>query len=267
MATIIGTNSAEVLVGTALADVIKARASADTIISGGGDDLIIGGRGGDLIRSGGGADVIRYNNVRESNDAGMDTLLGFRPFQGDKIDLSGLLSTTDLHWGYMTPTANGVWIERVGVDTFVHVDVNGDPATVDMTIKLANFGTRPLQNTDFLGVENAAPVANTDTARVREDSGAIVHGRVLLNDTDPDGGTILHVSTPGTYKGNYGTLFLNANGSYSYVLKNGLSAVQNLNQGETLVDTFAYTATDSQLTGDGAIEITIVGVNEPVVTG
>src|SRR3546814_12560639 len=45
----------------------------------------------------------------------------------------------------------------------------------------------------------------------------------------------------------YGTLTLNADGSYSYALDNANSAVQGLSAGQILTEIFSYTITD----GDG----------------
>ncbi len=42
----------------------------------------------------------------------------------------------------------------------------------------------------------------------------------------------------------HGTLTLNVNGSYTYVVNNSDPAVQALNTGDTLTDTFTYTVTD-----------------------
>src|SRR6185436_3056399 len=83
---------------------------------------------------------------------------------------------------------------------------------------------------------NDAPVANDDTAATNEDS-AGVSGNVLTNDTDVDGEPIV-VANPGTYVGTYGTLTLNANGSYTYVPGAG---AQGLDTGETAQDVFSYT--------------------------
>ena len=44
--------------------------------------------------------------------------------------------------------------------------------------------------------------------------------------------------------GLYGTLTLDANGNYTYVLNNALPAVQGLGVGEKLTDTFSFTVSD-----------------------
>src|SRR3546814_17955143 len=63
----------------------------------------------------------------------------------------------------------------------------------------------------------------------------------------------------------YGTLTLNADGSYSYALDNANSAVQGLSAGQILTEIFSYTNTD--VDGDPAtttLTITINGANDGV---
>src|SRR5690606_30068719 len=108
---------------------------------------------------------------------------------------------------------------------------------------------------------NDAPMANVDSNLVVEsgvvDGGNIptagqpsANGNVLDNDTDVDAGTVLQVSaislgaTVGTLgtplQGMYGSLVLNANGSYTYILDNSLPATQNLASGATAAEHFTY---------------------------
>ncbi|MEG0007306.1 MAG: VCBS domain-containing protein [Aeromonas sp.] len=125
---------------------------------------------------------------------------------------------------------------------------------------------------------NDAPTATVDTAIAIEAggldnaaAGTNPSGDVLGNDTDPDGnGELLVVSgvsfgaTSGTIgsaiSGLYGTLVLNANGSYSYVLDNANATVQRLLPGETLVEQFGYQITDlGGLLSASTLTITIQG--------
>lgn len=77
---------------------------------------------------------------------------------------------------------------------------------------------------------------------ITEDT-AILAGTLSLP-TDPDiHDTPAFLPQLGT-AGAYGTLTLNADGTYSYALNNSLSAVQGLGAGETLTDSFAYTVSD-----------------------
>jgi len=61
--------------------------------------------------------------------------------------------------------------------------------------------------------------------------------------------------------GLYGTLTLNANGTYSYVVNNAL--VQGLDSGETALDQFTYTVTDGTATSNTAtLTISVFGNND-----
>ena len=62
--------------------------------------------------------------------------------------------------------------------------------------------------------------------------------------------------------GNYGSLTLNANGSYTYVVNDSNSTVQALKLGDILTESFNYTVSDSLLTDTGVLTITINGSND-----
>ncbi|GJE43280.1 Ig-like domain-containing protein [Methylobacterium soli] len=83
---------------------------------------------------------------------------------------------------------------------------------------------------------NGPPVSADDVANVAK--GRTVSGKVLANDTDPDGDK-LSVTTPGTVKGAHGTLMLKADGSYAYTSDgNALPASGYVN------DTFTFDISD-----------------------
>ncbi|OWQ92884.1 beta strand repeat-containing protein [Sphingopyxis witflariensis] len=153
----------------------------------------------------------------------------------------------------------------------VVTDLDGDAAEGDLTIRIIDD----------------APTAVNDVDSVTEDGGSgenppTADGNVLTgvggsdaNGTDgaadvqgADGATVTAV-TGGTvgqaFAAAYGTLTLNADGSYAYVLNNDAQPVQGLSVGETLTETFTYTITD----GDGdtstaTLTITINGANDGV---
>jgi VCBS repeat-containing protein len=117
---------------------------------------------------------------------------------------------------------------------------------------------------------NDAPITIADAAQAFEDAQAAqaaVQGNVLANDTDADAGTVLKVAAPGTYAGHYGTLTLAQDGSYTYSLDNSAAGVQSLAQGQTVVDSFGYAATDGISNVASKLDITITGANDaPVVS-
>jgi VCBS repeat-containing protein len=105
-------------------------------------------------------------------------------------------------------------------------------------------------------------------------AGTIATGNVLTNDTDTAIGGTLSVSavsfgaTVGTVgtalAGNYGSLALNANGTYDYTVANTNATVQAMKVGQTLTEIFNYTAKDSSsgLTASSTLTVTINGAND-----
>lgn len=137
-----------------------------------------------------------------------------------------------------------------------------------------------------INVDDDTPVAANDTDIVKEDVTLTASGNVLTgagSDGNPAGADSLGADGPaaggavtavtggtvgGNATGNYGTLVLNASGGYTYTLNNGLAAVQHLDDGQTLTDSFTYTITD----GDGdsttaTLTITIQGTNDAPQVG
>jgi VCBS repeat-containing protein len=110
---------------------------------------------------------------------------------------------------------------------------------------------------------NDAPAAATDSAVVGEDAVVEVRGSVLANDSDPDTGDTLTVTTTGSETGAYGTLQLAADGSYSYTLDNASASVQSLAAGQIVSESFAYTASDNYgATATSTLTVTISGAND-----
>ncbi len=143
---------------------------------------------------------------------------------------------------------------------------------------------------------NDTPVATDDSATAVEaggldngSAGVDPTGNVLDNDGDVDGGAgdpidygetrtvssvrtgaVEGLGTPGVLgselRGTYGWLTLNADGSYSYRLDNSMAAVQALRPGNTLIDSFNYSDTDTSGATDIAVlNITIQGTNDAPV--
>ncbi len=140
-----------------------------------------------------------------------------------------------------------------------------------------------------------APVAHADVASVQEDGTLVARGNVLANDTSIDAGggrgddhdddhgehrgeghrdgrhdddhDGLHVLAPGTFAGHYGTLVLRSDGSYTYTLNNQSTAVQSLAEGQTVTDTFAYTAVGEHgVRSSSQLTVSVVGANDaPIV--
>ncbi|WP_198361458.1 VCBS domain-containing protein [Halomonas sp. N3-2A] len=134
-----------------------------------------------------------------------------------------------------------------------------------------------------------APVAEDDTNAVTEDSVLTTTGNVLGDSgaspgdvadiQGADGATVTGVTSdnvPGNdatdsggtlvIEGEYGTLTLNPDGSYIYVLDNANLEVQGLSDGETLSETFTYTLTDGDSDADDAtLTITVNSSDDGVI--
>jgi VCBS repeat-containing protein len=121
-------------------------------------------------------------------------------------------------------------------------------------------------NVTINGVNDAPVTTADDATALQEDLTIVATGNVLTNDTDVDQGTVLSVANAGTYQGTYGTLVLNADGSYNYALNNASLGVQSLAQGQVVTETFAYQASDGIVATPSTLRITITGTNDAPVT-
>ncbi|KXU30871.1 lysis protein [Sphingobium sp. 22B] len=156
----------------------------------------------------------------------------------------------------------------------------------DIAYRVTDADNDTATGTLTINVDDDTPVAADDTDVVKEDVTLTASGNVLTgagSDGNPAGADSLGADGPaaggavtavtggtvgGNATGNYGTLVLNASGGYTYTLNNGLAAVQHLDDGQTLTDSFTYTITD----GDGdsttaVLRITIQGTNDAPQVG
>ncbi|HEX6706466.1 MAG TPA: immunoglobulin-like domain-containing protein [Albitalea sp.] len=178
-------------------------------------------------------------------------------------------------YGTLTLQANGSYTYTpndslgagaVGTDVFNYTVVDALGATSSSTLTFTVTGTQD------------APTAVADTATAVEagvSAGVNPSGNVLANDIDPDTTDTLVVNRVNgsaanvgvDVAGTYGTLHLNADGSYTYTVNNNNAAVQALRlPTNTLTDTFSYRMTDGSGTNSTAnLVITIQGANDAPV--
>ena len=163
-----------------------------------------------------------------------------------------------------------------------NVDADGDDAGGPDPLTLIKTGTITIN------AVNDPPVATDDTNSVTEDSGIPATGNVITDatpDSDPDtpvadlritgirtgtegaGGPSTPVPGATVIVGAYGTLTINPDGSYSYVLDDSNPDVDALSAGSPpLQDVFTYTLSDGTSTDQAQLTITINGNSDPVVT-
>ena len=128
-------------------------------------------------------------------------------------------------------------------------------------------GTAQVVTITITGANDAAIISGTTTGAVIEASGAAPGTPAAtgtLTDTDADNtpNTFTAVDSPTGSAGGYGTFTITAAGAWTYTLNNANSAVQALNVGDTLTDTFTVTTIDGTAQ---VVTITITGANDSAV--
>ena len=222
-----GGNGEDVMSGGDGDDQLSGEDNDDTISGGDGNDALYGGSGNDTLTGGGGLDYIDGGTGTDtavySGSLSEYSIYRFGPFAGV------------VHNG---PGADGTDL-LVSVERLQFADV-----TIDLTA-------------------NNAPIASDDAAALTEDSGGYNSGAasVLDNDFDFEGDTL--TATPGVFNGMYGTLTLNADGTYNYVL--GANA-QTLAQGQVGQDSFTYTVSDGSASDTANLVFSITGSNDAPIT-
>ncbi len=150
------------------------------------------------------------------------TITGFNAATG-VVSYSYTLADNEAH-----PNANGAnnLPEQFAVTV---VDDNGTTAT----------GTLDVNIVDDL------PKANDDSNGTASESQLTLTGNVLTNDVQGADRVPTGPVTPGTFTGTFGTLVLNADGTYTYTLNTSDADFKALTGGGNGTETFAYTITDA----------------------
>src|SRR5882672_11019 len=173
-------------------------------------------------------------------------------------------------YGTFTMTAAGVWTYTINeannavqalnvggtlTDTFTVTTVDGTAKVVTVTIDGTNdaaiiSGTTAGSVIEAGGVANAAPDTPTATG--------------TLTDTDVDNtpNAFTAVSSPTASADGYGSFTMTAAGVWTYTVDNANSAVQALNVGNTLTDTFTVTTVDGTAK---LVTVTINGANDAAI--
>ncbi|MGA5718446.1 retention module-containing protein [Pseudomonas atacamensis] len=171
------------------------------------------------------------------------TITGFNAVTG-VVSYSYTLADNEAH-----PNANGAndLPEQFAVTV---VDDNGTTAT----------GTLDVNIVDDL------PKANDDSNGTASESQLTLTGNVLTNDVQGADRVPTGPVTPGTFTGTFGTLVLNADGTYTYTLNTSDADFKALTGGGNGTETFAYTITDAD--GDSSTANLVLQIHnndDPVI--
>ncbi|VVP56353.1 retention module-containing protein [Pseudomonas fluorescens] len=177
------------------------------------------------------------------------TITGYDPATG-VVSYSYTLNRAESHAS--GEGANSL-VEHV---TVVASDSNGDSATGTLEISIIDD----------------VPKAVDDNNGTTSETLLTLNGNVLSNDVQgADRVTLGENSgpiTPGTFTGTYGTLVLNANGTYTYTLNTSDADFQALHGGGNGTETFAYTLTDAD--GDSSTANLVLQIHnndDPITIG
>ena len=257
--------------GSPIIDSVVSLTLADFAAGQGANVDVTGNSLGDVITGDSGANVIAGAAGNDTIDggAGADTAV----FSGNWSDYT--ISTTGPGITTVSDNVPG----RDGTDSVTNVE----------TFRFAN-GSFAVAN-----IANLAPVAANDSGAVTE-AGVLADttpaagapsasGNVLANDSDANaplgdvltvtgvrtgaeaaGGALQSVSGPTVITGTYGSLTLNADGSYSYALDNARPATQALAADAAVSDQFTYQVSDTHGATDLAqLTIAVTGTNDAPV--
>jgi VCBS repeat-containing protein len=118
------------------------------------------------------------------------------------------------------------------------------------------------------GVNDVPTIGGVATGAVTEDTG-VVGGKLLgsgtLTISDADDGQSSFLAQASA-SGTYGAFTLASNGAWTYAVDNSLAAVQNLNTGQSITDSFTAVSADG--TASRTVTVTINGVDDvDAITG
>ena len=130
-------------------------------------------------------------------------------------------------------------------------DSNGDSATGSLDVNI---------------IDDVPKAANDSNANTASETQLTLTGNVLTNDVQGADRVPTGPVTAGTFTGTFGTLVLNANGTYTYTLNTSDADFKALHGGGNGTETFTYTLTDSDGdTSTANLVLQIHNNDDPVV--
>ncbi|WP_053154817.1 retention module-containing protein [Pseudomonas sp. Pf153] len=132
------------------------------------------------------------------------------------------------------------------LDNEAHPNASGTNSLSEQFTVVAtdDNGTTATGNLD-VNIIDDVPKAVDDSNGTASESSLTLTGNVLANDTEGADHVASGPVTAGTFTGTYGTLVLNADGSYTYTLNTADADFKGLHGGGSGTETFTYTLTDA----------------------
>ncbi|MFK4381768.1 VCBS domain-containing protein [Bradyrhizobium sp. USDA 223] len=170
-------------------------------------------------------------------------------------------------YGTFTMTAAGVWTYTLDNANSAVQALNGGQTLTDSFTVTTLDGTAQVVTITIHGSNDAAVISGTTAGSVTEAGGVAnttpgapsATGTLVAADVDNASNTFTTVSSPKASTGGYGTYTITAAGAWTYMLDNASGAVQALNVGDALTDSFTVTTLDGT---PQVVTITIHGSND-----
>lgn len=173
-------------------------------------------------------------------------------------------------YGTFTMTAAGVWTYTLDNTNLAVQALNAGETLTDSFAVTTIGGTAQVVTITIHGASDAAIISGATTGEVIEAGGAAnanpgtptATGTLIDTDVDTTANAFTAVGSPTASAAGYGTYTMTTAGVWTYTLDNANAAVQALNAGETLTDTFTVTTFDGTAQ---VVTITIHGTNDAAV--
>ncbi|WFU15923.1 VCBS domain-containing protein [Bradyrhizobium sp. CB3481] len=170
-------------------------------------------------------------------------------------------------YGTFTITAAGVWTYTLDNTNAAVQALNVGTTLIDTFTVATIDGTTQLVTITITGANDAAVISGAKTGSVVEASGTspgtpVATGTLTDTDVDNVANSFIAVLSPTTSNNGYGSFIMTAAGVWTYTLDNANAAVQALNTGETLTDTFTVATVDGTTQ---VVTITITGANDAAI--
>ncbi|MCH7373184.1 Ig-like domain-containing protein [Aeromonas sp. MR16] len=211
--TVSGLAGNDVLVAQNSGNTLDGGANNDLLLGGTGADVLIGGAGGDMLAGGGGADTFKWG-AEAAGVANADIIADYNFTEGDKLDLSSLL--TGFQAG--ADVAKFVKLSVSGENLLVSVDTTGSgnfASGQTYTLIGANAqGAMPVKVVfggydHILSVDSSAPAApSVPDLQVASDSGLSSTDNITSDNTPTVSGTSAEAGATVTLYDTNGTTVL-----------------------------------------------------------
>ncbi|MFW9080969.1 retention module-containing protein [Pseudomonas sp. P2757] len=180
-----------------------------------------------------------------------------------------LVGSATGNYGQIVLNSNGTYTYSLTspASTTPQADDGANTLTETFTYQATDSLGNVVTSTIVVSIVDDVPTAvNDSNANTASESLLTLNGNVLTNDVQGADVVATGPITPGTFTGTYGTLVLNANGTYTYTLNTNDADFKNLHGGGNGTETFTYTLTDAD--GDTSTANLVLNIHnndDPVV--